>query len=100
MATKFKDFMQGIEDEAVAAGPDAVQELEDLRTHFRVGRQLAAARMNRKLTQTQVAQMAHVDQADVSKIERGATNPTLATLSAVALAVGMEIDVRKKSTSR
>jgi DNA-binding phage protein len=44
---------------------------------------------SQKLSQAQVAKRAQVDQGDVSKIERGMANPTLATLSAVALAVGL-----------
>jgi DNA-binding XRE family transcriptional regulator len=96
MATKFADFMRKIEDEARAEGPQAVAELKALRDHFRVGRQLAQARLERKLSQTEVAKRAHVDQADVSKIERGVANPTLGTLNAVALAVGMEINLKQR----
>jgi DNA-binding XRE family transcriptional regulator len=95
MATKFADFMRGLEDEARAEGPAAVEQLKALRDHFRLGRQLAEARLKRKLTQQQVAKLSRIDQADVSNIERGVANPTLATLSAVALAVGMEIDLKK-----
>src|SRR5580658_9217652 len=96
MATKFADFMQGLEDEARAEGPEAVEHLRALRDHFRVGRQIAEARMKRKLTQQQVAELSRIDQADVSNIERGVANPILGTLSAVAMAVGMEIDVKKR----
>ena len=62
----------------------------------RLGRQLAEARLKRKLTQQQVAKLSRIDQADISNIERGVANPTLGTLSAVAMAVGMEIDLRKR----
>src|SRR5580692_3230269 len=96
MATKFADFMRALEEEARAEGPEAVEQLAALRDHFRLGRQLADARMKRKLTQQQVAKLSRIDQADVSNIERGVANPTLGTLSAVAMAVGMEIDLRKR----
>ncbi len=97
MATKFADFVQSLEDEARAEGPEAVAQLEALRDHFRLGRQIAQARIERKLSQTEVAKRAHVDQGDVSKIERGMANPTLATLSAVACAVGLEVGLRRRS---
>ena len=97
MATKFADFVRGLEDEAREEGPEAVAQLEVLRDHFRLGRQLAQARLEKKLSQTQVAERAQVDQGDVSKIERGMANPTLATLSAVASAVGLEVDLRRRS---
>lgn len=96
MATKFGDFMRGLEEEARAEGPEAVAELDALRAHFRLGRQLAEARLKRKLTQKQVARLAQIDQADVSNMERGRANPTLGTLSAVAMAVGMEVELRRR----
>ena len=96
MATKFSEFMRGIEEEARAEGPEAVAQLEALRDHFRLGRQLAQARLKQKLSQTQVAERAQVDQGDVSKIERGIANPTLSTLSAVACAVGLEVDLKRR----
>jgi ribosome-binding protein aMBF1 (putative translation factor) len=96
MATKFADFVREIEAEAKAEGPEAVAQLETFRDHFRVGRKLAQARLAKKLSQKQVASQAKVDQGDLSKIERGLANPTFATLSAVALAVDYEIDVKPK----
>lgn len=98
MATKFVDFIHEIEAEAKAEGPVALQQLEAFREHFRVGRKLAQARLAKRLTQGQVAARAEVNQADISKIERGLANPTFATLSAVAFAVDYEIDVRPRPT--
>jgi DNA-binding XRE family transcriptional regulator len=99
MATKFSEFMRGIEEEARAEGPEAVAQLAALRDHYRLGRQLAQARIKQKLSQMQVAKRAHVNQADVSKIERGMANPTLVTLSAVACAVGLELDLKRRPGS-
>jgi len=83
MATKFSEFMRGIEEEARAEGPEAVTQLEALREHFRLGRQLAQARLKQNLSQTQVA-------------KRAQANPTLSTLSAVACAVGLEVDLKRR----
>jgi DNA-binding XRE family transcriptional regulator len=96
MATKFANFMRSVEEEAQGEGPEAVAQLKALRAHYRVGRQIAKARLARKLTQRQVATRAHVDQGDISKIERGAANPTLETLSAVAFAVGLEVSLKPR----
>jgi ribosome-binding protein aMBF1 (putative translation factor) len=100
MGTKFRDFMREVEEEARTEGPAAVAELEALRTHFRLGRQIAHARRARSLSQAQVAKRAGIDQADVSDIERGAANPTLAKLDAVLNAVGMELALAKKRRGR
>jgi len=96
MATKLSDFIREIEAEAQAEGTEAVAQLEAFREHFRVGRKLAQARIAKKLTQKEVAARAHVDQADISKIERGLANPTFGTLRAVACAVGYEVDVKPR----
>lgn len=96
MATKFKDFMREIEEEARAEGPEAVADVEALRTHFRIGRQLAEARRAERLSQAQVAKRAGIDQADVSDLERGAANPTLAKLDAVAAIYGLQVDLSKR----
>ena len=100
MATKFADVLREIEAEARAEGPRAVRELEAFRAHFRLGRQIAEARRARRLSQKDVAKIAHIDQADVSNIERGASNPTLNTLDAVASAVGMQIELTRKRRVR
>lgn len=98
MATKFKDFMAEIEAEARAEGPEAVAELDMLRTHFRLGRQLAAARRTKHLTQKQLAERAGIDQADVSEIERGAANPTLNKLEAIASAMDLQLNFTARRT--
>lgn len=97
MSTDFSDFMQEIEEEAKAEGPEAVAQLETFRAHFRVGRELIEARLKLKLTQTQVAQRAGVDQAVVSRIERGAANPTFDTMCAVASALCMDFGFKDRS---
>jgi hypothetical protein len=61
MATKFADFMRELEEEARAEGPEAVAQLEALRDHFRLGRQLAEARLKRKLTQQQLAKLSAIE---------------------------------------
>lgn len=96
MATKLKDFMREIEEEARTEGPAAISELEALRTHFRLGRQLAEARRAQHLTQAQVAARAGIDQSALSDLERGAANPTLNKLDAVAAATGMQLDFTKR----
>ncbi len=100
MATKFSTFVREIEDEAKAEGAEAVKQLDALRTHFRLGRRIAEARLARDLTQRQVANLAGIDQADVSNIERGAANPTFNTLNALVSAVGMELDLKKSRRAR
>lgn len=53
-----------------------------------VGEAVAQARKASGLTQVQLAQAAAVQQAEVSRIERGHANPTVATLARIAAATG------------
>jgi ribosome-binding protein aMBF1 (putative translation factor) len=90
MAT-FNDFIEELEAEARAEGPDAVAELEAFRLHFSLARQLAAQRRARRLTQKQLADITGIDQAEISRIERGQANPTTATLGTLTRALGVDV---------
>ena len=90
MAT-FDDFMVELEAEARAEGPEAVAELEAFRLHFSLARQLATQRKALHLTQKQLAEMTGIDQAEISRIERGQANPTTATLGTLTRALGVDV---------
>lgn len=90
---KFEDFIAEIEAEARAEGPEAVVELEAFRLHFSLARQLAAQRRAQHLTQKQLAQRSGIDQAEISRIERGQANPTTATLGALTGALGLDVQL-------
>jgi DNA-binding transcriptional regulator YiaG len=76
MPESFTDFMSELDAEAHAAGAEAVVELEAFRLHFSLARQLAERRRGRHLTQRQLADLSGIDQAEISRIERGQANPT------------------------
>jgi len=89
--TTFKDFMAEVEAEADAEGPEAVAELEALHLHFSLARQLAAQRRALHLTQKQLADRTGIDQAEISRIERGQANPTTSTLGTLTRALGLDV---------
>lgn len=91
MSTSFNDFMAEVEAEAQAEGPEAVAELEALRLHYSLARQLSERRRERHLTQKQLAELTGIDQAEISRIERAQANPTMATLGALARALGVDV---------
>ena len=81
--TKKSDFdtlMDSIETEAKAEGDGAVQEMQALTDYYGVFNQFLELRKKRKMTQKELAAAAHIDQSEISRIEKGAANPTLATL--------------------
>jgi XRE family transcriptional regulator, regulator of sulfur utilization len=66
---------------------------ERLEAGITLGLQFHDARTEAGLTQRQLAEQAGVRQADVSRIERGAGNPTESTLQRTAAALGGRIEL-------
>lgn len=84
-------------DEAVGPrrarlGAAAVAQGEVLAQAYDVAMQVVGLREKHGLTQAQLAQRCGVNQADISRIERGASSPTARTLQRIADA--LEADVR------
>jgi XRE family transcriptional regulator, regulator of sulfur utilization len=93
MSTSFADFITELEAEAAAEGPEAVAELEAFRLHFSLARQFAALRRERHMTQKQLADLSGINQAEISRIERGQANPTAATLGALTRALAADVQL-------
>jgi ribosome-binding protein aMBF1 (putative translation factor) len=93
MTISFNDFFDELVAEAETEGPTAVAELEALRLHYSLARQLIERRHEQGLTQTQLAELSGIDQAEISRIERGQANPTTATLSALTKALGVDVQL-------
>jgi transcriptional regulator with XRE-family HTH domain len=53
--------------------------------------QVIVLREMRSLTQAQLAELSGIDQGDISRIERGATNPTARTLQRIADALDADL---------
>jgi len=77
------------------AARDESTELHDefhtARQHFVLGADLMQRRLDLDLTQAKLAEASGIDQADISKIERGLANSTLATLTILARQLGCAI---------
>ena len=56
-----------------------------------IGVLLAKTREEMNITQTELAKLSHIDQGDISKIEKGVGNPTLAKISKLFKALGKTI---------
>jgi ribosome-binding protein aMBF1 (putative translation factor) len=81
MGTKFSDYLA--ESKAVDTPEDTV--LRDIvAARITLGLQFRDARVSRGLTQVELSEKSGVSQADISRIERGAGNPTESTLQRLA----------------
>ena len=54
---------------------------------------VAAARAAAGISQKQLASLTGIDQSDISKIERGTANPSVATLERIAAALGGKLSI-------
>jgi DNA-binding XRE family transcriptional regulator len=91
LVSSFDEFMQGLEQEALAEGPAAVAQLRQLEQGFGFAAQLIALRRARSITQSELAAMTGVHQSEISRIERGAGNPTVQTLARLGNALGARL---------
>jgi DNA-binding XRE family transcriptional regulator len=93
MATKFDDYIHEIEHKARANGPESIARWEAFNAHYAMAREIRNLRRARKLTQQQLAEKSGIDQGEISRIERGHTNPTTATLTALLTPLGARLSV-------
>jgi len=87
----FDDLWHQIQSEAEAEGPRAVAELRRLQHRYRLGAEFTRLRKKAGLTQAVLAHRTGIDQAEVSRIERGASNATEDTLVRIAEELDAEI---------
>jgi ribosome-binding protein aMBF1 (putative translation factor) len=81
MGTSFNDYLA---TSRKADSPEDTALREVFRRDITLGLQFHDARVALGLTQRQLAEKTGVPQADISRIERGAGNPTQATLEKLA----------------
>jgi hypothetical protein len=58
-----------------------------------IGFLLAKTRDDMNVTQVELSKMSHIDQGDISKIERGIGNPTLAKINKLFKALGKSVSL-------
>jgi transcriptional regulator with XRE-family HTH domain len=97
MSRDFDDLMHEIEDETRRAGPKAMRDAAALRASYRLAVSVIELRRKAGLSQRQLAARSGVQQADISRIEAGDANPTLATIAALAYALGTEVSLEPQA---
>jgi DNA-binding XRE family transcriptional regulator len=93
MMSDFDDLIQFIEDEAQSQGPDAVAELRAFDARFRIAAELLEARKQAHMTQRHLADASGVQQAEISKIERGEITPGVTTVDRLLRPLGRRLAV-------
>jgi transcriptional regulator with XRE-family HTH domain len=92
----FEKLMRDIEQEARRAGAKATAEYAAFGAYHRLARQVFDLRKAAGLTRRRLAAKTGVRQAAISRIEAGDARPTLATVAALAYALGAELSLRPR----
>jgi DNA-binding XRE family transcriptional regulator len=87
----FDRLLKDIDAEAHAKGQAAVAQLRAFEVQFTLAADLIALRKASGLSQKQLASESGVQQADISKIERGLVNPTIGTIEKLARPLGAQV---------
>lgn len=98
MSRAFEDFSKELStewsDDVRRAHDAAAREFAaDIAARRALGGSVARARKEAGLTQVQLAALASIQQAEISRIERGHANPTVSTLARIAQATGSRLDL-------
>jgi DNA-binding XRE family transcriptional regulator len=98
MATGFDEYIREVERRAKADGPEAVARWDAFNSHYAMAREMRELRKERKLTQKQLAEASGINQGEISRIERGQTNPTATTLAALLTPLNARLGVIPRET--
>lgn len=82
-----------IEAETIYEDGETVRR-ESLRLQTASAHAVAAARAKAGVSQKRLSELTGIDQSDISKIERGVANPSVATLERIAKALSGQLDIK------
>jgi DNA-binding XRE family transcriptional regulator len=91
-------YISEVEERAKAGGPEAIGRWDAFNAHYATAREVRELRKERHLTQKQLAAASGINQAEISRIERGQTNPTSSTLGALLSPLGARVGVVPRET--
>lgn len=87
-----KNFRETL-NEQLQADQEFRKEYENLNPQYNVIKALIYARKSKNLTQKGLSKLTGINQADISKIERGNVSPNLRTLQRIATAMNMDLRI-------
>lgn len=73
--------------------PDFKAEYEAMRPDYEAIRAVIAARLESNMTQAELAEKTGIRQSNISRIESGASSPTIDTLARLAAGLGKKLKI-------
>ena len=93
-----KSYRDSVADRRATLTPEAREQGKVLREAYDLAVQLMELREKHGLTQSELAERCGIDQADISRIERGSTSPTARTLQRIADALGADVRLVERAS--
>ena len=73
--------------------PEFAAEYEAMRPEYDAVRAVIAARLERNMTQKELAERTGIRQSNISRIESGASSPNIETLARIAAGLGKQLRI-------
>lgn len=74
--------------------PEVLKELENLEPEYQIIKQLISLRIEKKITQKEFAELIGDSQPNISRLESGSYNPTLAKLKKIADRLDKKLEIK------
>lgn len=84
--SRYKDY-----EEIVLTNPEVKEEYEALQPEYDLIQAMIDARISQNITQKELSEITGITQADISRIENGTRNPSLAMVKRIAAGLGMQL---------
>lgn len=82
--------------EILLKDPEFAEEVKKLEPEYQIISQLIKARIEQNITQEELAKRIGTKQGNISRLEKGNSNPSLQFLKKVALGLGKELSISFK----
>lgn len=82
--------------ERLMKNPDVVVELENNEVEYQIIKEIIKSRIEKNMSQKQLADLVGTKQSNISRLESGEYNPSIALLKKVAKAVDKELCISLK----
>ncbi|MGN0326246.1 MAG: helix-turn-helix domain-containing protein [Lachnospiraceae bacterium] len=77
--------------EKALSNPEVKEEYDALQPEYDIIQAMIDARISQNLTQKELSDITGITQADISRIENGTRNPSLAMVKRIAAGLGMQL---------
>lgn len=93
-----KKYRDTVADRRAQLSPEAREQGNVFEEAYDLAVRLIELREKHGLTQAELAERCGIDQADISRIERGSTSPTARTLQRIADALGADVRLVERAS--